>query len=229
MNAWIPNLLIVSLAAGCVAPPENVVENDPFVELDPPATEGEGARVFEVTAHAEIDPPYDPDTAGFPSEYGVRLFHCGAEVFSTEEDVRVPEDVALPDDVAAVALLDFDDFAQQGIDFGGAGPFNLSVVYGTDGAPLFSDSGTWDEPGLPFGTFPRSLDPSVPLFRFNLSGDGPTLEILDASASYNSQTQSLSTTYTFVTEAGSLHTITETYTFGGRRLPVVSVPTQPCA
>lgn len=218
----------LSLLAGCVGTPENVVENSTPAPLLPDGQPSEGPPVFEIVVEAEIEPPYDRDVEGSPLELGVRLFHCGAVAFPAEDEVRVPEGTLDVGEVGAVVHVDYEDFADQyELYLGGAGPFSLSVLYDQDGNAAYSESDTWDV--LPFerGTFVRPLDFDTPLFRID-PGEPAMLTVLDPDAVYDADTQTLTTSYTFITESGQEHTITETYAFGGRHLSAVQSPAWAC-
>lgn len=214
-------LLMSCFLAGCVAAPENVVENSTPAPLEPDGDPADGPPVFEVVVQADIDPPYDRNEHGSPLKEGVRLWHCGAVAVPAEDQVRVPEGTLDIADVGAVVHVDYDDFAEQyGIYLGGAGPFSLSLLYDQEGNASYSESSTWDFFPLERGTFLRPLDFDTPLFRID-PGSPPMLTVLDPDASYDADTQTLTTTYSFITEMGGEHTITETYAFGGRHLQAV--------
>ena len=211
--------------AGCIAPAEEVVGNDGMAELEPlQGVPSDGPPVFEVTVQASIDPPYDRELEGDPVGAGVSLFHCGAVVFVDEAEVQVPDGTVDVQDVGAVVIVDYDSFGDQELRLGGAGPYNLSLVYDTAGSAVYSESGTWNDSGPPLGVFPRALDMGAPLFEL-VPGEPHTLTLLDPSATYDGATQTLTTQYEFQTESGQQHTITETYQFSGRHLAATqSVP-----
>lgn len=221
-------ILASCLSTACVAAPEDVVENSTPAPLEPMGAPSDGPPVFEVVAHADIDPPYDRGQHGAPLEEGVRLWHCGAVTVPSEGEVRVPEGTFDPDEVGAVVYVDYDDFAEQyQLYLGGAGPFTLSLIYDLDGNAAATESDTWDFFPFERGTFLRPLDFDTPLFRID-PGTPPMLTVLDPDASYDADTQTLTTTYDFITETGSVHGITETYTFGGRHLQAVQSPAWLC-
>lgn len=195
-------------------------ESDGMAELEPlDGMPGEGPPVFEVTVEAAIDPPYDRAVEGAPVSSAVWLFHCGAVVFATEDEVRVPEGTVDTQDVGAVVIADYESFADQDLYLGGGGPFNLSLVYDTEGVAVYSESGTWgDETGPALGVFPRALDMGTELFEIS-AGEPHMLTLLDPTADYDASTQTLTAQYEFQTENGEQHSITETYRFSGRHLP----------
>lgn len=221
-------LLVPCLLTACVAAPENVVENSTPAPLEVDGEPSDGPPVFEVVAQAEIDPPYDRSEHGSPLKEGVRLWHCGAVSFPAEDEVRVPEGTLDIADVGAVVHVDYDDFAEDyGLYLGGAGPFTLSLLYDLDGNAASTESDTWDFFPFERGTFLRPLDFDTPLFRID-PGDPPMLTVLDPDASYDADTQTLTTSYGFITETGSEHTVSETYVFGGRHLQAVQTPPWVC-
>jgi|GEM_PF-2406931 len=219
--------LVCSL--GCPAAPEDVIEKETMATLDPlDGSPTAGPPVFEVSVGAEIDPPYDREAEGDPLQHGILLHHCGAAVLVSEDDVRVPGETVAVEDVGAVLTVDYDAYGEQELRLGGAGPYNLSVIYDASGAAAYSDASTWsDTSALELGVFPRALDPSVAVFELDLSAE-PVLMMLDPSASYDADTQTLQTRYTFQTESGRQHTVTESYAFAGRYLPAMQTTPRGC-
>lgn len=194
-------------------------EGEGMAELEPlEGMRSDGPPVFEVTVEAAIDPPYDLALEGDPVSDSVWLFHCGAVVFTEEDEVRVPEGTVDTQDVGAVLIADYESFADQDLRLGGGGPFTLSLVYDAEGEAVYSESGTWgDEAGPALGVFPRALDPSTELFEIT-PGEPHVLTLLDPTADYDASTQTLTTQYEFQSENGQEHSITETYRFSGRHL-----------
>ncbi len=206
---------------GCVASPENVVENMAVDELDPlDGSPDDGFRLFEVTVDAQIEPPYDRASEGDPLAQGVGLFHCGAVVWVRDDALEIPDGTVALDDVGAVMRVDYDAFGEQEIRLGGAGPYNLSLIYDTAGTPVYSEAYSWNDVPDELGTFRRALDSSTPIFRVEMT-DAPTLHVLDPSASYDAETQTITTSYSFQTENGQEHSLTESYQFGGRHIEAV--------
>lgn len=214
--------------AGCLAPAEEVVGNDGMAELEPlDGVPGSGPPVFEVTVEADIDPPYDRNVEGQALAITVQLFHCGSDVDTTDEEVRLPSGMIASEDVGAVVIADYGSFGEQDLYLGGAGPFTLSVVYDADGTPLHSESDDWNGSRPELGVFPRALDVGTALFEI-VPGDPHVLMLLDPSAAYDEDTQTLTTTYGFTSERGQEHSITETYRFAGRHLSVSQYEPRAC-
>ncbi len=228
--AFLHCVLVAGLCGvcACVADPEEVVGNDGEAELEPlEGAPSDGPPVFEVTVEASINPPYDRDVEGHPVVASVSLFHCGAVVYTDEAEVLVPDGTVDVQDVGAIVIVDYDSFGEQELRLGGAGPYNLSLVYDTAGAAVYSESGTWNESGPQLGVFPRALDPDTLLFEL-VPGEPHMLTLLDPTASYDEATQTLTTQYEFQTESGQQHSITETYQFSGRHLPAVQTTPWGC-
>lgn len=222
-------LLVASCAlAGCIAPAEEVVGNDGMAEFEPlGGTPGDGPPVFEITVEAEIDPPYDRGVEGRPLAISIALFHCGSGVDTTDEEVRMPSGVIEPDDVGAVVIANYKSFADQDIYLDGAGPYTLAVVYDADGTPAPFESDEWNGSRPETDVFPRALDVGTALFEI-VPGEPNVLMLHDPSASYDEDTQTLTTTYGFHSESGVEHSLTETYRFAGRHLAVSQYEPRAC-
>ncbi len=223
------SLLLSALAlSGCLGDPEEVVENEDVVELEPlGGMPTDGPPVFEIVAQAQIDPPYDAGAEGEPLAISVVLFHCGAHAYAAEDEVRVPEGTVDIAEVGGVLIVDYDDFGDQELRLGGAGPYNVSVIYDIDGVAIYSESDEWNGSGGDLAVVPRALDVGTPLFRVDPLAETP-ITLLDPSADYDAATQTLTTRYTFGTQSGQQHSITETYRFGGRHLPSVQSAAWAC-
>lgn len=215
-------------ASGCIAPAEEVVENEGSAELEPlDGVPAAGPPVFEITVDAEIDPPYDRDVEGQLLVLSVQLFHCGSGVDTTDDEVRMPSGTLASEDVGAVIIADYGSFGDQEIYLGGAGPFTLSVLYDAQGTALHSESDEWNGTRPELGVFPRALDVGTALFEI-IPGEPHVLTLLDPSALYDEGTQTLTTTYEFLSESGQEHSITETYSFAGRHLSVSQYEPRAC-
>lgn len=213
---------------GCIAPPEEVVGNDGMAEFEPlDGTPADGPAVFEITVEAEIDPPYDRGVEGQPLAISVQLFHCGSGVDTIEEEVRLPSGILDSEDIGAVVIANYASFADQEIYLGGAGPFTLAVLYDADGAAVHSGSDEWNGSRPEIGVFPRALDVGAALFEI-VPGDPNVLMLHDPSATYDEDTQTLTTTYQFHSESGQEHSLTETYRFTGRHLAVSQYEPRAC-
>lgn len=213
---------------GCIAPAEEVVGNDGMAEFEPlDGMPGDGPPVFEITVEAEIDPPYDRSVEGQPLAITVELFHCGAGVDTTDEEVRLPSGILESDDIGAVVIANYRSFADQDIYLEGAGPYTLAVVYDAEGTAVPFESDQWNGSRPEIDVFPRALDVGTALFEI-VPGDPNVLMLHDPTARYDEDTQTLTTTYGFHSESGQEHSLTETYRFAGRHLAVSQYEPRAC-